>query len=208
MNSIFSISYFGSVSYWCFLLAADNILLEQHCRFERQSYRNRCNILAANGILPLSIPILKPAGGYPFTREAEISYDVDWRQNHWRSIVSAYNSSPFFEYYADEYEAVFQKRFKFLWDLNMAVFDVVENQLGVKVAYTPTIKYHQAAVDDADYREIIHPKRELGISDGFNPVPYRQIFGEKFGFTRDLSIIDLIFNKGPESIILLRQCLL
>ncbi len=206
MNSLFSISYFGSVSYWSFLLAADNILLEQHCRFERQSYRNRCNILGANGVLPLSVPVLKPVGGYPSTREAEISYDVDWRQSHWRSIVSAYNNSPFFEFYADEYEAIFQKKYKFLWDLNMAVFDVVENQLDVNIAYSLTSKYHQPAIDDADYREIIHPKRIMGINDGFNPVPYRQIFGEKYGFVPDLSIIDLIFNKGPESVILLRQC--
>jgi len=207
VNSIFSISYIGSIRYWSHLVTARKVVMEQHCHFGRQTYRNRCNILAANGVLPLSIPIVKPDRGTTTTRDAQISYDTPWLQSHWRSIVSAYNGSPFFEFYADDYEKIYSKKFKFLWDLNMELLETVMDNLELNINIEFTTGYYRTNAGDNDLRETIHPKKDWRSDKAFTPIPYRQVFSDKFGFIPELSVIDLIFNKGPESRMILRQCM-
>lgn len=207
MNTIFSINYLGSVQYWAHMLTAQQVILESNCFFERQTYRNRCHILGSNGVLPLSVPIVKPIKNVTKTKDALISYDTAWQQNHWRSIVSAYKSSPFFEYYADEYEKEYRKKHKFLWDFDMALMTIVCGQLEVPCHWQTTEQYHTPVGDDQDLREVLHPKKAWQEDPGFHPLPYHQVFGDKMGFSPNLSIIDLIFNKGPESALHLKGCM-
>lgn len=207
MNTIFSINYLGSVQYWAHLLTTQQAILEQHCFFNRQTYRNRCHILASNGVLPLSVPIVKPIKNLTKTREALISYDTPWQQNHWKSLVSAYKSTPFFEYYADDYEKEYRKKYKFLWDFDLALMHIICEHLDVGCQWQSTGQYHTPSDQEMDLRELLHPKKVWQEDPYFNPVPYHQVFGDKFGFTPNLSIIDLIFNKGPESTLHLKGCI-
>ncbi len=207
MNTLFSINYLGSVQYWAHLWAASHPILDPNCFFERQSYRNRCHILASNGVLALSVPVVKPQKNRTTIKDALLSYDTNWRSNHWKSIVSAYRNSPFFEYYADDYEAVYRNRYKFLWDFDMTLMEIVCSQLSIPNRWTIVADYQTATIGDLDLREALHPKRAWQDDASFSPAPYYQVFGEKFGFTPNLSVIDLIFNKGPESALHLQNCI-
>ncbi len=208
MSTFFSINYLGSVQYWAHLLNDHQPILEQNCFFERQSYRNRCHILGSNGVLTLSIPVVKPVKHHTTTKEALISYDTPWQSNHWKSILSAYKSTPYFEYYADDYEELYRRKFKFLWDFDWTLMEVVCRQLETQGRWTIANHYLTPNEGDLDLRETLHPKKEWQMDCSFNPRPYHQVFAGKFGFTPNLSIIDLVFNKGPESALHLKSCIM
>lgn len=174
----------------------------------RQSYRNRYNIMVANGILPLTVPVVKPLKNMTHTKDALVSYDTPWQTNHWRSIVSAYGRTPFFEFYADDYEPHFNKQYKYLWDYNLSLMSVVADQLGISSDIVFTNNYDGVLLDGCDLRDMIHPKRDWQEDTSFFPQSYHQVFDDKRGFCPNLSIIDMIFNVGPDSAQLLRNCIL
>lgn len=207
LKTILTINYLGSVQYWAHLIASDHVLLEQNCFFNRQTYRNRCHILGSNGLLPLSIPIVKPLKNITKTRDAQISYDTAWQPNHWKSIESAYRNTPYFEYYADDYEKEFHKKHKYLLDFDMTLMAIIVSHLDVDCRWEATEQYHNAGVFELDMREMIHPKKGWQDDLSFEAHPYHQVFADKFGFTPNLSVLDLIFNKGPESKEHLLKCI-
>lgn len=207
MSTILPVTYLGPIQYWAHLVNSPESIIELCCNFERQTYRNRVNILAANGVLPLSIPVEKPLKGVTKTKDALISYDTPWQANHWRSIVSAYMNTPYFEFYADDYEKIYGKNYRFLIDMHAELYSIIADNLGVEPSFVYSDSYIKAGDDDLDLRDVIHPKRDWREDSQFFPAPYRQIFSDKYGFTPNLSIIDLIFNKGPESILYLRDCM-
>ena len=207
-TALLSTSYLGPVQYLTKFLIHPVRIIEQYDHYVKQTYRNRSNIMGANGILPLSIPVLKGQAHKTYVRDIRIDYDKKWQKLHWRSIESAYRHSPFFEFYMDEYSPFYEKRFEFLLDFNAALLEMILQAL----EFDNTINYSRGFIeagteDYADYREAIHPKRDLSSDPFFVPAVYRQVFAERLGFKANLSIIDLLFNEGPNARSVLEQCI-
>ena len=180
----------------------DTIYMEREENYIKQTYRNRCVLAAANGPLTLSVPIVKPDDLKCPTKEIRISDHGNWRHLHWNALVSAYNMSPFFEYYADDFAPFYERRFTFLFDFNEALRQLIcelidlQPQVRYTDSYQPTVSH--------DFRESIRPRHPEPDAT-FRPAPYYQVFQAKFGFLPNLSIVDLLFNMGPESLLVLRQ---
>ena len=197
---LLSTAYFPPIRYFSKLVSFPEIYLEQHEHFIKQTYRNRTVILGANGPISLIVPVEKGRGPKIKIKDLRIAYDEEWQRNHWRTIFSAYNSSPFFEYYADEMEPFFRKKHEFLFDYNLSILEVLLEILELRVILNQTVSFEQIPEDCLNFREKINPKAHLNASDSqFEPLPYTQVFSEKFGFIPDLSILDLLFNEGPSA---------
>lgn len=198
-----SIAYLGQIEYYAILANSSKILLEQHESYIKQSYRNRCSIATANGIMNLTIPVEKHTKSKAIIKDVRISYHGNWNEQHWKSIESAYNSSPFFRYYEDELRAIYNKRWIFLWDFNLALQQKALELLDVEPIIQCTDKYEKECPDPyIDLRDRIHPKNEMYLK-GLKP--YYQVFINKHNFTPNLSIIDLLMNMGNESIMILKN---
>ena len=190
-------AYLAPVEYYSVLAKADVVFLE-HCDYYlKQTYRNRCHIAGANGVMVLSIPVEKAGSSKMLMRDVRISAHSDWQVQHWRSIESAYNSTPFFEYYKDDLLPFYEKKWDFLWDFNQQIQAKVLELLDIQPIILLTTEY-KVVLDDGqlDVREQIHPKRE---ASDFQQKPYYQVFEQRLGFQPNLSIIDLLFNMGNES---------
>lgn len=170
--------------------------------FLKQSFRNRCIILTANGPQSLSVPVAEGSNTRKVIRDVMISYDHPWQKIHWKALLSAYNNAPFFEYYADSLINFYQTRkWKFLMDYNLEIQETVLRELNVvcKIRLNDQfIREEELADNTDDFRYTIHPKEQRQKEDiHFRPLDYMQVFQEKFGFTPNLSVIDLLFNEGP-----------
>lgn len=207
-TALLSITYLGPVQYFTKFLLHPVRIIERYDHYIKQTYRNRCNIMGANGILPLSIPVLKGQAHKTYVRDIRIDYNKKWQKLHWRSMESAYRHSPFFEFYTDELYPFYEKRFEFLIDFNAALLELVLQSLEIENTLNYSREFIDAGiVDYADYRETIHPKRDLSSDPLFVPLTYRQVFVERLGFKANLSIIDLLFNEGPNARSVLEQCI-
>nr|WP_321408947.1 WbqC family protein [uncultured Carboxylicivirga sp.] len=206
-NKIIPLTYLGPIQLFAHLQEGDHVIVEQHCSYERKSYRNRCNIIAANGPLSLSVPVINQKNVKIKTRDALISYDTDWQKQHWRSISSAYNSSPFFEYYADDFQPFYEQKFDSLVDYNMRLFQTILSTLELNISITLSSEYVQNTDNIQDLRFLISPKHKPVYDTDFKIVNYWQVFAQKHGFIANMSILDLIFNMGPEATIILAQSL-
>lgn len=175
------------------------VVLEQWEHFPKQTYRNRTHILGANGTLVLSIPKRNSGQRKPF-KDIEIAYNEDWRSLHWKSIKIAYQTSPYFEFYEEQLEQIYLAKDKFLMDFNLRTLEIIKKILKSEMAHSLNNSY-QKEPEEKDYREMFSAKKE----SEFLMEEYYQSFTDKFGFTKDLSIIDLICNKGPESATYLKQ---
>ena len=198
---------FGPTGYFA-LLAKGHAIIEKHSHYTRQTYRNRYNILAANGPLSLSIPVEKQKNQKVADKDVKIAWHTPWQHNHWHSLVSAYNSSPFFQFYCDDLEPFFTKKYKWLFDYNMESTEIICELLGIDVKIDFTKEFHHHPEEDIiDLREAIHPKKidQNGDLTGVTIIPYKQVFDERFGFQENLSILDLLFNKGPEAVLVLEE---
>ena len=208
-TTLLSTACFPPVQYFSKLIRVKNIYLEQFENFTKQTYRNRYEILGANGIIPLVVPVVKGRGRKIKIRDLRISYDTDWQRNHWRTIFSAYNSSPFFEFYLDDIQPFFEKPWKFLFDFNLEILETLCGLLEIEPNLVLTEDFEQIPVDALNFREAISPKKYRSQSDPFFiPKPYTQVFHEKFGFLPNLSMLDLLFNEGPNSLNVLAQSII
>lgn len=196
-----SSAYLAPVEYYFALANAQTVYIEHCDYYVKQTYRSRCHIAAANGTMALSIPVEKTTKEKSLTRDIRISEHNDWQIQHWRSIESAYNSTPFFEYYKDDLLPFYEKKWIFLWDFNQEIQAKVLELIDVEPDIRLTTDY-KTNLDEKiiDWRESIHPKKENRFVE---LKPYYQVFDQRFGFQPHLSIIDLLFNMGNESILTL-----
>ena len=188
-NPLLPTAYFGPISYYAILLQYPNCNIELHEHFIKQSIRNRCDIYGANGKLRLTIPKQRKGSDKTIIKEIHISYKQNWQKEHWNAIVSAYNSSPYFEYYKDELQPLFEEKEEYLTSFNNKLQIVILSilQEGKKVN-TTTEYLHQGNFSDLRNYNWKIEKQEK----------YDQVFMEKQGFIPNLSILDLLFNLGPE----------
>ena len=197
-------------------LSPSVVYIEACENYQKQSYRNRCRFYAADGVQPLSFPIIHEEGTYKHpVKDIKVDYSTPWLLQHKRAIVSAYRTSAYFEYYQDELFAILDGCPEKLLDLNMALLRFFIEKTGLKVDLRLTEEYSKegmiADVDGnnipcVDLREVIHPKRPNTILNNLAlEKPYFQVFAPKYGFQSDLSIMDLLFNEGPDSILYLKK---
>ena len=207
MTVYLSSAYLAPVEYYTKLLAYDRVCIEQHDHYIKQTYRNRCTIAAPDGELALSIPTVKPASLKCPMCDIRISDHGNWRHLHWNAIESAYNHTPFFEYYKDDFRPFYEKKDEFFADFNEELCHLVCSLIDIQPVMERTSEYKTGfAPGEADFRERIHPKKDFSLEDpDFSPQPYYQVFQERLGFLPNLSIIDLLFNMGPESLLVLQQ---
>lgn len=204
-TAVVSSAYLAPIQYYTKLDSYSHVLLEQHENFIKQTFRNRCVISSAAGPLPLYIPTDKGDALKCLTRDILIA-DEDWQSLHWKSIKTAYNSSPFFEYYEEDLLPFYTKKWKYLFDFNTQIQEKVMELIGLdknKISLTSDfIPTYESGI--SDFREAIRPKNPKPDEE-FIPQFYYQVFEEKFKFIPNLSIIDLLFNMGNESIVVLRN---
>lgn len=187
-------SCFAPILQYALIYDAGNYRTERKEHFIKQSYRSRYQIYGANGLLNLVVP-LKKWKNRTLIENIEISYDEDWQQLHWRSIESAYRASPFFEFYEEEIKPlVFSKEINLLLR-NSQIEQAICKLIGISSTVTFTESYDQ---QEPDWRTIINPKNKTEIESVSLP-KYIQVFEDKHGFIPNLSILDLLFNLGPES---------
>ncbi len=199
MNCILSSAYLAPVSYYVQLHRYETTWTEVCDNYQKQTYRNRCTIASANGPLPLSIPVAKAEDLKVQMKDVRISEHGNWRHHHWNALQSAYMNSPFFEYYADEFLPFYSKRWEFLVDFNEELQRKVCELIDISPCVRRTECYEAKPRNADDFRERIHPRRPSVVQTD----AYYQVFASRFGFIPDLSIVDLLFNMGPESVLYL-----
>lgn len=192
--TLFSTAYFPSISYMARFLHDPAPVIEVFETYHKQTYRNRCRVMTANGVEALSVPVVKVNGNHTLTKDVAVSYKEHWQQIHRRCLESAYKASPFFDHYYDELRPLFENRFERLIDLNDAALLAVLKLLKAKKEIVHTSDYVRET--ENDLREAFSPKKN--IESSLFPT-YYQVFSEKYPFAPDLSILDLIFNEGPEA---------
>lgn len=191
-NTLFPSCYLGPTSYYSELLKCKNATIEQWEHYTKQTYRNRCRIATANKIMDLTIPTERSEQKIVM-RDVKIAYQQDWQKQHWNAIASAYNTSPYFEYFADELACFYEKKETYLLDLNMKLHEKVCELMQMNLALNLTECY-EVEPTGLDLRNTFSPKRTPNMCK-----LYHQVFENKFGFQTDLSILDLVLNEGPES---------
>ena len=207
MNVLLTSAYLAPIQYYSKLLlcGSDVAYIESHDNYTKQTYRNRCVIADANGPLTLTIPTEKTAEGKCLMRDIRISDHGNWRHQHWNALEAAYRHTPFFQYYEDDFRPFYEKKIDFLYDFNMQLTELVCSLIGLDVILKPTEEYLCNTDGMEDFRNIITPKATWKEDKTFTPTAYYQVFKEKHGFIPNLSIVDLLFNMGPESIITLND---
>ena len=199
MKILLPIFYLPPISWFAVFLKVENeVILEQFENFPKQTYRNRANIYGANGRLSLIIPTRHT--GKCVMKETEISHRENWQQLHWKSIKTAYQRSPYFEFYEEKLEKIFEFKTDSLIKFNLNALKIIQDILKTEKAYSLNNDYVKIPLEE-NYREKFSAKKETE----FEMEEYYQTFSDKLGFEKDLSILDLICNKGPETLTYLKN---
>ena len=195
---LLSSAYFPPIHYMSLICVADKVYIEKEENYLKQTYRNRCLILTANGVSALSVPVLSGSSHKTHVKDIKIDYSKRWQQVHLKALISSYKSSAYFEYFFEEIEEVILGKPKYLLDLNMHSLETVLRITGISTPVIDTNVFEPVTENDYDFRYLISPKKERPGT--LSAKEYFQVFSYKFGFLPDLSILDLIFNTGPDSV--------
>lgn len=200
---LLDIQYLPSIAYFTAIKQADEVWIEAHQNFVKQSYQNRCRILGANGIQDLSVPVNHRSRKIPI-QELTIDYKQKWMNTHSRALQSAYGKSPFFEYYADEIREIIQNKCVTLFEIDRKLMTLCLKYLQIDTPVHFTEAFEKETKSNvSDLRSVIHPKKGFSELRWFKPEPYHQIFGNNFA--PNLSILDLLFCEGPMAGSILEQ---
>lgn len=200
MQIIVPIVYAGNINYFSTVKKSTNTVFDKHENYIKQTSRNRCTIYGANGKLDLIIPIEKGSHGHRAVKDVKISYADNWQRMHWKSLESAYRSSPYFEYYEHELIPFYENKIEYLVDFNLAIHEKLNKLLDLPNKFIFTEKYEVADENFVDERKLADPLIKIPET---NFKPYTQVFESKLGFIPNLSVIDLLVNCGPESVSLI-----
>ena len=184
-------TYFPSISHFVALAQAETITFEIEDNFQKQTNRNRMYIYSPNGIQLLNVPIKHSKEIHQKTKDIRIETDFNWQKQHFKSLEAAYRSSPFFEYFEDDLQPFFEKKFEFLLDLNLETITFISKCLRMQLNYKETTEYFHEQPNYQDFRNLVNGKKDTTQLE-----TYTQVFDEKHGFLNNLSILDLLFNEG------------
>jgi hypothetical protein len=191
-----STAYLPPVEYISLIIQADKVLIEKEENYLKQTYRNRCYILSAHGPQLLSVPVYLGSVHKTPVKDIRIDYSKRWQQVHLRALTAAYNSSPYFEFYFENIETIIAENHAFLLDLNLELIQSIMGILKINKTVAYTTEFEPVGVINNDYRYKISPKEEYRLTSK----EYYQVFNQAECFVPGLSILDLIFNMGPDSV--------
>ncbi len=224
MKTLLSTTYCGPVQWYQKLYRSEEVLMERQETFQKQTYRNRCVIATTNGLQTLTVPVERSSSN--LIKDIRISNHGNWRHQHWFALMSAYNESPFFDYYQDDFRPFYERQYDFLYDFNMEICHKVCELIDIQPNIRETEEYFRSegvrplpspspwrgsltsnpssliphlSSNPIDLRSAINPKHPADDAD-FVPRRYYQVYERKHGFQPNLSILDLLFNMGPESV--------
>ncbi len=192
-------SYFPNIAHFTVMANCDNFIFEINDNYQKQTYRNRCEIYGANGKLNLTVPVSYTQKHRQQFKDVEIHNVSDWQKQHLKSLEAAYRMSPFYEFYIDELMPIFTDQFQNLLQLNLKTIDLISNCLELDLKYSLTKTYRSES--ENDYRYLINAKQNT--NNEFKN--YVQVFTRKHGFLPNLSVLDLLFNEGPNTVLYLKS---
>lgn len=199
--SLFIPTYFSPISQYAAIYQSDKITFEVEDNFQKQSYRNRCYIYGANGKQLLNIPAKNPIkDGRKKTKDTLVENDFPWQDQHFKSLQAAYRRSPYFEFFEDDLAPIFEKKYTYLTDVNIDTYLFLTDALQINQSYSKTEEYFLEP-KETDYRNLASVKHQ----PNFQIESYVQMFDDKYGFISNLSILDLLFMEGPNSISFLEK---
>jgi WbqC-like protein family len=221
MNSILIESqFFPPIEYLARCVQTENVVIEAHEHFQKGSYRNRCHITGANGLQVLSVPLRRNKdikndigdikNDIRSIKNIKIAYDVDWQKQHWRTLQTAYGSAPFWDFYAPILERFFTEKFDYLLDYNVEILKTIfkllkiEKTVNISLSTTYNSVFTEGSRDgreNSDFRNTISPK----INSSLNPINYSQLFNDRYAFIPHLSVLDLLFCCGNQSLSILKN---
>jgi hypothetical protein len=193
IQKLFSIAYFPPIDYILEMKNADQVFVEAHDNYQKQTYRNRATILSGNGLHDLIIPVVRSS--VKQIKEIQMDNSVPWQRNHWKTIESAYNHSPYFLYYRDFFESFFQKKHAFLFDFNMELLHLLRKLFKITNPIVLTPFFDTQPDNIEDYRDYFLPKNRT-----FRPkkIQYQQVFSDRCDFAENLACIDFLFTSGAD----------
>ena len=196
-GAVLPLLYLPPVEYFAQINAyKPHILIEREEHFPKQTYRNRAHVHSPDGVLVLTVPVSKGSKNHTVIKDVKINYDFAWQRLHWLSLQACYRSSAYFEYYEDDFAPFYHQKFDYLCDYNELQLKFILKALKLKIDYRFTETYHTAYTGLTDLRLSISHKKE----SAYIQKPYYQVFEERNGFLKNMSIIDLLFNQGPQAL--------
>lgn len=196
-GAILPLFYLPPVEYFSNLTRfKEDLLIERFEHFPKQTYRNRASIYSPNGKLDLIIPVVKGSKVHTKIKDVRISYEANWQRLHWMSLQTCYRSSAFFEFYEHDFVKFYEKKTEFLFDFNLEILELLLKMLRIRADLRFTDQYEAVPESRTDFRDLMHPKRP----SRYTAKSYYQVFQDRHGFLPNLSIADLLFNHGPQSI--------
>ena len=201
MDILIHPNYFPNIHQFRQIIKANNILFEVSDNYQKQTFRNRTYIYGANGKLGLFIPVIHTHKNRELFKDVKISYESNWMDLHLKSLQSAYRSSPYFEYFEDNFIKLYSEKEKFLVDFNIKCIKLISNLLDLDLDFKISNEYVEKTNDIIDLRDLSNARKEKKIETP----KYIQVFESKHGYLNNLSILDLIFSEGTNSVLLMNN---
>ncbi|WP_375239883.1 WbqC family protein [Aurantibacter sp.] len=195
MNALITPTLFPNLSTFVVIAQHKHVVLEVCDNYQKQTFRNRANIYGANGLLQLNCPVIYSQKERKLYKDVPVFNPEKWQLHIWKSLESAYKTSPFFEYYEDDLKDLFETEFKTVLDFNLKCLEVICDLLQIETTFSKTETFEKHPVNSLDFRHLAERK-----SEGFKLASYTQVFGIKHGFISNLSILDLLFNEGTNTL--------